>query len=249
MVHWRAREVNRAPLFRRGGAAVFSARHAMVRHASEAALVGCALDRRSGRARFEYRIDGWRHVVHALFHEPPALDPDTWTLCLQDLGLAGLVDAATASLARRLTATELASALGARSWVGPAAHALRVECLAALNLPLSHLRADLRLRGGHAKPGRAFAATADRVLLLMGGGKDSLYSYELLRAAGFDVECFYMTEACRTWQQLRRTHSSGSTPARSRASSERVGASAHPAMAGGRASMRLYFPLDRRRRS
>ena len=46
----------------------------------------------------------------------------------------------------------------------------------------------------------------DRVLLLMGGGKDSLYSYELLRAAGLDVECFYMTEACRTWQQLRRTH-------------------------------------------
>jgi hypothetical protein len=177
----------------------------MVNHANEAALVDWWLDRRTGRARLEYRIDGWPHTIHAVFHDAPVLDADTWALCLEDLALAGLLDVGTASLSRRVTASGLASADGVLSWMRPAAHALRVECLAELSLPLSHLRLDFTLRGGAGKPIVARAPKPDRVLLLMGGGKDSLYSYELLRAAGLDVECFYMTEACRTWQQLRRT--------------------------------------------
>ena len=116
----------------------------MVTHANEAALVGCELDQGTGRARLSYQIDGWRHAIHAVFHDAPALDSDTWALCLQDLGLAGLLDVATASLARHVTATELASADGALSWMRPAAHALRVECLAELGLPLDHLRVEFR---------------------------------------------------------------------------------------------------------
>jgi len=177
----------------------------MVTRANEAALVGCELDRRTGRARLRYRLDGWPHTVHAVFHDAPDLDADTWALCLQDLGLACLMDLATASLARHVTATGLASADGALAWTRPAANALRVECVAELGLPLRHLQVDWSLRGRTATPKIAAAPTQDRVLLLMGGGKDSLYSYALLRDAGFDVECFYMTEACRTWQQLRRT--------------------------------------------
>jgi hypothetical protein len=81
-----------------------------------------------------------------------------------------------------------------------------MECLAEHSLSFRHLRFDMRLQGTETRSRALPAPNRERVLLLMGGGKDSLYSYELLRAAGFDVECFYMVEACRTWQQLRRTH-------------------------------------------
>ena len=96
----------------------------MPTHAHEARLAGAELDRRSGRARLSYALDGWRHVIHAVFHNAPELDPDTWALCLDDLALAGLVDVVTAGLARHVTAKGLTSANGARSWVAPAAHAL-----------------------------------------------------------------------------------------------------------------------------
>src|SRR5262245_5533226 len=124
----------------------------MLTRAHEAALVGCELDRSTGRARLRYRLDGWPHTVHAVFHDMPALDADTWTLCLQDLGLACLVDLATASLARRVTAAGLASADGALDWTRPAAHALRVECVAELGLPLSHLKVGFSLSGNGATP-------------------------------------------------------------------------------------------------
>jgi len=179
----------------------------MTSTAKRVTLLDCAVEHRTGRARLEYQIDDVSHTIHAIFHDAPRLDPDTWRVCLEDLGLACLIDLATASLARHLTATGLSTSNQASSWVSSASRALRLECLAEGSLPLRYLNFDLHLSGHKAKQTRTYKPNRKRVLLLMGGGKDSLYSYQLLRSAGFEVECFYMTEGSRTWQQLRRTYS------------------------------------------
>ncbi len=180
--------------------------HSRVRRANEVVFAGCDFDFRTGKAKFNYKIDGWEHAVHALFHNPPSLDPATWNASLHDLGLACAIDLATASLARRITAAGPFPAGCARPWINAAAKALRVESLAELDLPIHHLGFNVRFKETSLPSGERLSSLPERVLLLMGGGKDSLYSYELLRKAGFDVECFYMTEACRTWQQLRKTY-------------------------------------------
>lgn len=174
--------------------------------AQEASYLGYRFKERTGQVRFDYDVDGWTHSVHSVFHDLPALAPEVWNCCLEDLALACLLDLGTASLARRLTAHRRSPATGVSHWAHPAAKALRVESLSALHLPLRHLPFDLHLHGVRTKHKPMARPDKRRVLLLMGGGKDSLFSYELLRAAGFEVECFYMVEACRTWQQLRQTY-------------------------------------------
>jgi hypothetical protein len=179
----------------------------MVASANDVELVDCELDTHTGKVRLRYRIDESSHTINAIFHDAPKLSSETWRACLHDLGLACLVDLAAASLARHVAAAEPLVTEASLSWFLPAAKALRAEYIADLGLPIRQLSFTTKMRGAGAELRATRPPIRERVMLLMGGGKDSLYSYELLRAAGFDVECFYMTEASRTWQQLRRTYS------------------------------------------
>jgi len=178
----------------------------MVARANHVELVDCEFDSYTGKVRLRFRIDDSSHTVSAIFHEAPKLSSETWLACLQDLGLACLVDLAAASLARHVAAAGSLRTGASLSWFLPAARALRAEYIADLGLPIRHLPFTTKLRGAGVDIRVTKPPNEERVMLLMGGGKDSLYSYQLLRAAGFDVECFYMTEASRTWQQLRKTH-------------------------------------------
>lgn len=162
--------------------------------------------RHSGRAQLRFRIDGWEHVVHALFHDAPDLPPEVWQGCLEELALACAADFATATMAR-----EVSSAFDpgprALAWFFDACQALRLEVLFDARAPLLHLPVRFRPQGRAGRFRRVSQPDPNRVLLLMGGGKDSLYAFRLLQQAGCEVHCFYLTEVSRTWQQLRRVHS------------------------------------------
>lgn len=186
------------------GRSLFSSSY--LRRAIEARLRSCDYTVRSGKARFVYSLDGFEHTVNAVFHDAPSLREEVWLACLQDLAIACLLDLASASLARVIRADDLLGNNRAEIWARPAADALRMEALSELSLPIRYRSCDLRLTGKKERLDIKTTTNKNRVLLLIGGGKDSLYTYQLLRSAGFEVQCFYMTEACRTWQQLRRIY-------------------------------------------
>ncbi len=166
-----------------------------------------ALDRESstGRVRCHFRIDGLEHVVHALYHDPPRLAPGVWAACIEELALACLVDVSTATLARGSAVPFPVGRHATRAFVA-AAEALRLEVVAGRSGALTAVRSRLATRGRARALEDVPATLENRILLLMGGGKDSLYCSWLLRQAGYDVRCFYMTEPRRTWQQLRRVY-------------------------------------------
>jgi 7-cyano-7-deazaguanine synthase in queuosine biosynthesis len=87
-----------------------------------------------------------------------------------------------------------------------AANALRLETLYDGSLSLRYLSTRIEVEGRARRLTDRVVTDPNRILLLMGGGKDSLYCYLLLKKAGYDVQCFYLTEASRTWQQLRRVY-------------------------------------------
>jgi hypothetical protein len=159
----------------------------------------------TGHTHFPFRIDGFKHIVHAIYHEPPELPPVLWQICVEELALACLVDLSTASMARKARAFFEPGQRG-RKMFQAASEALRLEVLADHRLPVGLLPVAFDGSGRASSYGPSRRADPDRVLLLMGGGKDSLYTYHLLRQAGYDVRCFYLTEARRTWQQLRRVY-------------------------------------------
>lgn len=149
-----------------------------------------------------FAADQVRHDIHVVYHEPPKLPPLIWRICLEELSLACLADLSTATMARKAVLPD-PGAVG-RDYFLSACHALRLESLHDTGGPLTDLPLLLSTteglpRGIGIPPGRP-----DRLLLLMGGGKDSLYCYRLLSQARYDLHCFYLTEPRRTWQQLRR---------------------------------------------
>jgi hypothetical protein len=173
------------------------------RTANQVELLGCSSVDRSGRARLTYSVDGLEHTFHAWFHDRPDLSSGEWDACLAGLAIAGLVDIASATLAKRASSRIPVATPGAYGWATAAANALRTEQVAEWSLSPQHVPLRLVLPRGLVAPGRAHSSP-EKVLLLVGGGKDSLYSYELFTQAGYDVTCFFMTEASRTWQQLRK---------------------------------------------
>ncbi len=175
----------------------------------QAGLVCCEwpeLDVTTGRARIGFRIDGEGHVVHALFHDLPTLARGQLDTCLRFLAMTCLVDVCVATMAKRVVLGPLRlGRLGAHV-LRAAAEALRLEVLAEQHGPMAlrTFRIVPGQRGQTVEPKER--PVRNRVLLLMGGGKDSLYAFHVLRAAGYDVHLFYLTEARRTWQQLRRVY-------------------------------------------
>ena len=175
-----------------------------MKHAAEAALVGANIEPATGRLRIRYRVDGFEHVVHAIYHDAPRLPIEVWDACIQELALACLVDISTATMAAKTTSCFPVSRRARRVFV-TAAEALRFEALAERGADVRYSR--VMLGGfGSDRPLQTPRTDPRRVLLLMGGGKDSLYSYSLLRRAGYRVQCFYLTEARRSWQQLRKVY-------------------------------------------
>lgn len=164
------------------------------------------LTARKGRERWtlHFQADAVEFPVHVVYHDPPDLPPDVWRICLEELALACLVDVSTASMSRAASIDAMDP--GGPGWAAFAAAstALRAEVLYDWRHSLGRLPLRIRALGPYTPSPPLPPPRPDRVLLLMGGGKDSLYAYRLLRIAGYDVECFYMTEARRTWQQLRR---------------------------------------------
>jgi 7-cyano-7-deazaguanine synthase in queuosine biosynthesis len=171
--------------------------------ANEVELLACSSVDSVGRARLVYSVDGVEHTFNAWFHERPNLAPAEWDACLAGLAIAGLVDIASATLAKRASSRAPVATPGAYDWSTAAANALRTEQVAEWSLSPRHIPLRLSLPRGLVAP-RRVKTDDEKVLLLVGGGKDSLYSYDLLTRAGYDVTCFYMTEASRTWQQLRK---------------------------------------------
>jgi 7-cyano-7-deazaguanine synthase in queuosine biosynthesis len=161
---------------------------------------------RSGRLRLPFRIDSLDCTVHGIYHDPPDLPPALWQACIEELTLACLVDMSTASMAREARVATFEPGRLGRRMFRSAAEALRLEVLADHDLPLHLMPVALRGSGRARSVPPANRPDPNRVLLLMGGGKDSLYSYDLLRRAGYEVHCFYLTERRRTWQQLRKVY-------------------------------------------
>lgn len=175
------------------------------RPAREAVLA--AADQAKGeRLRLRFRIDGLDHVVHAVFHERPALPEAAWRACVEVLSIACLVDVSTVSMARCARLLTANPGRHGRAVFESAARALRLELLAENGLGVAERDIRLQVAGRPRTWQPEAPANPNRVLLLMGGGKDSLYALSLLRRAGYDVECFYLTEPRRTWQQLRRVY-------------------------------------------
>ncbi|HEX5720420.1 MAG TPA: hypothetical protein VF179_29970 [Thermoanaerobaculia bacterium] len=118
--------------------------------------------------------------------------------------MACLVDLSTATMASTTVFPDPGAA--GREYFLAACHSLRLEALYDTGRPLTYLPLELRTTPGLPRTETLTPGRPDRLLLLMGGGKDSLYCYRLLRRAGYEVQCFYLTEARRTWQQLRRVY-------------------------------------------
>jgi len=158
----------------------------------------------TGRAVFRFRANQLDHDVHALYHLPPELPQPVWRACLEELALACFVDISTAAMAERAETDLFTPSRTTRVWFRRACDALRIELLYDEQRSLNLLPLRFRGLGQRQKQVTPVSTSASRILLLMGGGKDSLYTYDLLLSAGYDVTCFYVTEARRTWQQLRR---------------------------------------------
>ena len=177
-----------------------------MKRAGQARLDEYSFLEENGRLRLRFRLDSLEHTVHALYHDPPALPGELWAACLEELALACLVDVSTACMARRASVPFRVGRYGRKCFL-QAAEALRIEVVADNQWPLRGVPFGFQTGGG---AGRAVSTEIkpkrDRVLLLMGGGKDSLYCYHLLKSAGYDVECFYMVEPSRCWQQHRRVY-------------------------------------------
>jgi 7-cyano-7-deazaguanine synthase in queuosine biosynthesis len=179
----------------------------MVRRAAVTEAGPPSLDLRDGRLRLPFRVDRHAHLVHAVYHDMPDLPASVWRACIEGLSMACLVDISTTSLSREARFSGFNPGHLGRKWFSSATAALRLEVLASHQLALNLLPVAVRAKGRGAATRPPHRADDNRVLLLMGGGKDSLYAYHLLRRAGYDVQCFYLTEARRSWQQLRRVHS------------------------------------------
>lgn len=151
-----------------------------------------------------FGVDRTEHAVHVVYHDPPDLPPSVWQACVEELALACLVDLSTATMARTAVFPDPGAA--GRELFLAACQSLRLEALHDNGSPLSHLPLELRIMPGSSVTAKLPRGEPNRLLLLMGGGKDSLYCYRLLRQAGYEVQCFYLTEARRTWQQLRRVY-------------------------------------------
>jgi hypothetical protein len=160
----------------------------------------------SRRARFSYCVDGFHHRVTALFHQAPDLKPAVWQACLQELAISCLVDVATASMARKINIRGFEPGLYGRDVLSSAAKALRLETVFDNNQSLRRVPVCIQATGTATSVDTGVRSSESRVLVLMGGGKDSLYTYNLLRTAGYDVECFYVTEPRRSWQQLGKVY-------------------------------------------
>lgn len=172
--------------------------------AAAARFRGFSPGRGRGRWTLHFQADGVDFPVHVVYHNAPDLPPALWALCLQELALACLVDVTTATLARSVSIEGFHPGTPGLDLFRQATRALRAEVLYDWWHSLGRLPMEVRT-GGLPTPCPPLPAPSQgRVLLLMGGGKDSLYAYRLLTNAGYDVECFYLTEVRRTWQQLRR---------------------------------------------
>jgi 7-cyano-7-deazaguanine synthase in queuosine biosynthesis len=161
---------------------------------------------RKGHERWtlHFQADAVDFPVHVVYHDPPDLPADVWSVCLEELAMACLVDVTTASMATRTSIEAFDPGVTGWSVFVEATRALRREVLYDWSHSLSRMPLEVRVLGPHTTASRLPEPDPNRVLLLMGGGKDSLYVYRLLHDAGYEVQCFYMTEARRTWQQLRR---------------------------------------------
>jgi 7-cyano-7-deazaguanine synthase in queuosine biosynthesis len=171
---------------------------------AEAGLPTLHLD--DGRLRLPFRVDKYEHTVHALYHDPPDLPDPIWKACIEALSMACLVDLSTASLACEARFASFSPGYLGRKLFGSAAAALRLEVIASQKLSMNLLPITVSAGGRAETVCPPHRSNDNRVLLLMGGGKDSLYTYYLLRRAGYEVRCFYVTEARRNWQQLRRVY-------------------------------------------
>jgi len=174
--------------------------------ASLAELTQISFSRLDGRAGFTFNVDGFRYRASALYHNPPGLRPDVWEACLQELALSCLVDVATAGMAKKVQTHGFGPGRYGKLMFRSAAEALRLETVADNAQSLSRVAVQIEAEGRAKSINTGIQSSDSRVLVLMGGGKDSLYTYDLLRRAGYDVQCFYVTEARRTWQQLRRVY-------------------------------------------
>jgi hypothetical protein len=161
-------------------------------------------DKESGRLKIQYLLDKYSHSVHAIYHDTPTLPPEVWSICIGELALACAVDMATAALSKTIVSN--AYNPGVLGWqvVRAVSDALRLEVLQAQSLTLDRLRLELRSRSPAPRNGPRFRTNPTNVMLLMGGGKDSLYCYRVLKNAGYHLHCFYLTEATRSWQRLKR---------------------------------------------
>jgi hypothetical protein len=177
-----------------------------MRRARTAEVHGYYFDRWSGRARFKFAIDSWPHTVCARYYEPPNLSDEVWAACLEELAAACLVDVAAASMARHAVGKDVRSGVLGAAVYRQASEALRLELVADNGDSLRHVPVPWKTGAGRSVAIKT-PRRRRRVLLLMGGGKDSLYTYWLLRRGGYDVRCFYLIEARRTWQRLRRVRS------------------------------------------
>lgn len=178
----------------------------MVRSARRVEFTDIQFEPRNGKVRLVYDIDGLVFNVHGIFHDAPELSDRIWEVCLGELGLACLVDVATASMARTCLSRAYNPDVKGHEAFTEATRALRLELIADHGLSKRLLSLACTWGATVSRLGVVPDTDDNRVLLLMGGGKDSLYAYELLRKCGYDVHCFYLTEARRSWQQLRRVY-------------------------------------------
>lgn len=160
----------------------------------------------TGRLRIQFSIDQIKHSVNAIYHHPPFLQDNVWKFCVAFLSITCLIDIATACLAKKIILNKIELGLLGRRVFNSVSKALRLEIVAENIESLKHLNFRLFSNGSENILSSINEPLENRVLLLMGGGKDSLYSYHLLRQAGFDLQFFYLTEARRTWQQLRNIY-------------------------------------------
>jgi 7-cyano-7-deazaguanine synthase in queuosine biosynthesis len=161
-------------------------------------------NRESGRVRFRYSVDNYAHIVHAIYHDPPHLSSQVWSACIGELALACAVDIATSALSKTIVSKVYNPGLEGWKVLRAASDALRLEVLQAERLGLDRLHFASSSDGLLPTKSHKLSTNPRNVMLLMGGGKDSLYCYRVLKDAGYHVHCFYLTEATRSWQRLKR---------------------------------------------